>query len=192
MGAFGPSQTVWQTPYYLSGSYYGPAAYSEAGGGVGVLDTLYLYPFPVFKTVTFDRIGANHFATQTPAALARLAVFRDDFAASGIWTLILDAGTIDLSTAVSRKEITISQQLTPNLYWVGARFEGAAGSALARVQSTVNRAYPFTPKGLNANFTTPPTGFARASSTGALGNITPTRAELETTADIPYVWMRAV
>lgn len=81
-----------------------------------VLDQLRLAPFPVAKTVTLDRLGLW---VQAGVALSvvRLGIYRDD--GDGYpGALVLDAGTIDASSQ-GFKTITISQQLTRDLYWIG-------------------------------------------------------------------------
>mgnify|MGYP000553028085 CR=1 FL=1 len=80
---------------------------------------LYMYPFWVHTTTTFDRIAINHAATSAGASsVCRLGIYNDSSGVPG--TLLLDAGTVDLSTATAFKTITISQQLTPGLYWLAA------------------------------------------------------------------------
>lgn len=101
-------------PPFVSGSYYRsdiPAASATAN-----LNTLYLLPFYVGKTTTFDRI-ACYVTTFSTGGDNRLGIYKDTNGTPS--TLILDAGTVAV-TAVGLYEITVSLTLTPGWYWLAA------------------------------------------------------------------------
>ncbi|CAB4195051.1 hypothetical protein UFOVP1279_18 [uncultured Caudovirales phage] len=93
---------------------------------------LYYVPFLVTVSTTFDRIAINHTATAASAgSVARLGIYNS---ASGVpSTRVLDAGTVDLTTAAALKPITISQTLAPGIYWLAAvaQFTGSPTFATA-------------------------------------------------------------
>ena len=70
-------------------------------------------PLPVPMSRTLDRIAIN--VATASAGLLRLGIYRD----SNVYpsSLVLDAGTVDTET-IGVKALTISQALTPGLYWV--------------------------------------------------------------------------
>lgn len=83
-------------------------------------------PLWIDRTVTVDRIGAEVTVVGTSGAVVRLGIYSS--AADGTpSTLVLDAGTIS-GTSATVQEITISQQLTPGLYWLCAVVQGGAGT----------------------------------------------------------------
>lgn len=80
-------------------------------------------PYLLRRRARFDRIGVVHVNTQS-AHFARLGIYGSTADAPG--ALVLDAGTIDLSTAPAFKEITINQTLAPGLYWLAAVKQGGS------------------------------------------------------------------
>jgi len=177
----------------ISGSYYGPLGYADAAGGVFALDDLVLVPFEVPVSTTFDRIGINVFGASTAGVVARLAIYLDN-GVTGPNALILDAGTVATDVA-TRKELTISSTLAAGLYWIGiaSQVAGASRGNIARVQNPQIVHGFAAPQGFNSNFTAQPTGaFRRAGISGALpATLTPLRADMESSLDTPFVWMRA-
>jgi hypothetical protein len=177
--------------FYISGSYYGPQAGPENAGGGFVGDALRLMPMIVFKPVTFDRIGMNHWnAVANAGSVYRMGVWRWDSAV--LATLMLDAGTVALDTAVNRKELTISLALQPGVYLVGGaaqNFSGSANFTRCLLNSPINAL--FLPRGYNGNFTIYSRGFERTGVSGAFSNLTLARSDFETANDIPFTWLRA-
>jgi hypothetical protein len=79
-----------------------------------VANTLYAMPFVVPKSITLDRISIR--VTSLSSGNARLGIYADG---GNIYpgSLVLDAGIVSTgSTGV--KTITISQALTPGMYWL--------------------------------------------------------------------------
>ena len=110
----------------------------------GSTSTGFLRTCPVFinRAVTVTRIGAEVTGAGTAGAVVRLGIYSST--AAGLpGTLLLDAGTID-GTSATYQEITISQALTPGLYWLTACTQvasstlrvWAAGGAPSVPQST--------------------------------------------------------
>jgi hypothetical protein len=88
---------------------------------VSTVNRLYLHPFQVWVTRTFDRIGV-YVQTGQSSTSARLGIYSST-TANVPSALVLDAGTVSTTTN-GAKEITISQQLTPGLYWLGIVTQG--------------------------------------------------------------------
>lgn len=110
----------------VSGQYTSGSSVSTSNAGV-TNNRLYYQPIYVPRTVTVDRIAVNHAATTAGAgSVMRLGIYTsaNDLPAS----LLLDAGTVDLTTAAAFKTVTISQQLSPGVYWLAAVGQVASGS----------------------------------------------------------------
>jgi len=110
--------------------YYGPMIAGATATAAMTLNVIYASPFAVVKTITLDRIAIN-VTTAAAGATARLGIYADD-GTTYPGSLVLDAGTVDVSTT-GMKTITISQELTPGLYWLcvwsggGPTIRGVAG-----------------------------------------------------------------
>lgn len=100
----------------------------EANGSLttSTLGRLYARPI-VLSAGTLDRIGANHAGSATASELLRLGIYRNTNGRPS--SLVLDAGTIDLSTATANKTITISQAITEGVYWLAAVRQGPTNTA---------------------------------------------------------------
>jgi hypothetical protein len=99
-----------------TGLYYAAPVVSRATG-TPTLNDLRLAPFLLGETTTFDRIAVDVNTGGSAGAVVRLGIYADS--GDGYpGALILDAGTVD-ATATGLLTITINQQLTPGLYWIG-------------------------------------------------------------------------
>lgn len=108
---------------FKSGYYYhSPSLQPDGTISHGVGD-LIAAPFPVHSAMTFDRIGIE-VTTSAASGVVRLGIYGDSDGIPG--SLILDAGTVDASTT-GAKEITISQQLTPGMYYVASVGQVSSG-----------------------------------------------------------------
>lgn len=99
--------------YYLTASQNAVQSVSTLGVG-----NLRVTPWFVPNAVTVSRIGAEIVSAGDSGSKLRLGIYADDGTCYP-GALVLDAGTIaaDSNTV---QEITVSQALTPGLYWVGA------------------------------------------------------------------------
>ena len=177
---------------YISGAYYSSeCTIAEQAGDVLEQDQLYLVPFPIWRTGNFDKIAVYQWGATQATLNWRLCVFKDDRSISGDFTVALDAGTLSANTATGLREITIAEEFSRGLYWIGVRPEDAAPAAAKLSRYALPYYYRrYLPvHGLNSDPTQFSTGFKMAS-TGALATITPTRAHFETQVDMPCVWLR--
>jgi hypothetical protein len=78
-----------------------------------VADRIYTCPIIIPRTATADRINVE--ITSTSASSIRLGIYEESGGIPG--ALLLDAGTISAATT-GNKEITISQELTPGIYFL--------------------------------------------------------------------------
>ena len=179
-------------PYYISGSYYGPAVVPDYSGGTSANGNMYLTEFPVTADVTLDRLAINCHTTGSAGSVCRLGIYRDN-GAIGPDALVLDAGTVDTSTT-GRKEATISQALTPDLYWLAVVAQGAPATnpAIGRTVPNTQRGMQWgTPHGHSSNFTINIVAFMRAGITGALpSTLTPVQADFQSTTESRHVLAR--
>lgn len=110
---------------FISGYYYrGQSAASITATAVATVNTTYYQPFFVSTATTFDRIQARAGSTFSGSSVVRLGIYGT--ASGKPSTLILDAGTISLTSAFQTGQITISQTLQPGLYWLAANSQTAA------------------------------------------------------------------
>jgi hypothetical protein len=76
---------------------------------------------------TLDRISINHFASPTASEVVRLGIYKSS--SSKPSSLLIDAGTIDLSTALNVKSIPISLPVTRDLYWLASCRQGPTNTS---------------------------------------------------------------
>jgi len=110
--------------YRRTGFYHcgiNATAFAASTTASGVIDVL---PFYVPANQTFNRIAIN--VTTVATGECRLGIYADN---GNVYpgALVLDAGTVLTGGATGIREITVSLNLTPNLYWL-ARLQNAAPS----------------------------------------------------------------
>lgn len=125
-----PNQRRFKVGLYYAAQYTG-----NVTGSVLIADTLYYVPIFVGITVTFDRIGAYLSTAGATNCVLRLGIYADsggDYPGAKV----LDAGTVAADGATGWKTITISQQLSPGLYWLGIASQVATTPSAAVHAST--------------------------------------------------------
>lgn len=143
--------------YYFTGT---PAATSTSNTLTNT--QLRLVPWYVPSSCTLSRIGAEVTATGEAGSKIRLGIYADD--GTGMpGALVLDAGQIAGDSATVQ-ELTISQDLSPGLYWFGGAVQ-LAPSSLPTLRAVVvsTGAIPIYPTVSHATSTPG----ANASSVGA-------------------------
>lgn len=174
----------WFPSAYLSGNYY----YCNSAGAVAtsnvlVNNTARVSPWIVTQSVTITRLFAEVSALGTNTSVLRVGVWADN--GNGVpGTLVLDAGTIStgtsnsgtVGTGVGIWQLTVSQALTPGLYWVGGALQGATAQPTIRVNNNTGVLPYHQPLGttLSAAAGLATYGWAQSSVSGALGNWTGT------------------
>jgi hypothetical protein len=115
---------ILQTTAPISGNYYLSPG-SSVGGTTGIpANTTYYLPIFVPVTTTFDRIACMSFTSFSGTASVRLGIYNNSNGAPG--TVLLDAGTVSITAASTMSAITISQSLTPGIYFLAANTVTAA------------------------------------------------------------------
>lgn len=125
------------SPKYVSGNYYiaGNHIASAVSNTLGN-NTLRFSPWIVTDTITITRLWA-HFTTSGDAnSVLRIGIYNNDSSTMRPSSLVLDAGTISTGTGNAGNvatggtagvyEITVSQALSPGMYWVCGVVQGAA------------------------------------------------------------------
>jgi len=163
---------------FTSGLYYTQLMAVGDGTLVTTLNLLIVSRFAVAKTTTFDRIAAE-VTVGAVGSTVRLGIFADT-GGHRPSALVLDAGTIDGNT-VAVQEITISQQLVPGLYWVGAVAQG--GTPTVRSKSILDPSV-----GQAANTPFQRTGHQQSAVSGGLPN---PMVPVESSSAVPKVLLRA-
>lgn len=144
---------------------YWPTPSSSLGTVAPTLSELRAHPFPLAKQTTFDRIALDHQSTPTATSVGRLGIYSDNGRGEP-GALILDAGTVDLSTAAALKSIVISQTLDPGVYWLACCVQVAFGPYLRNFTSNPYKTIMQTTAPTNYSFSVVET-LTRAAVAGA-------------------------
>ena len=163
---------------FTSGLYYTQLIAAGDSTLVTTVNLLVVARFPVARTTTFDRI-VGEVTLGAVGSTVRLGIYADT-GGHKPGALVLDAGTIDGNT-LSPQEITISQQLVPGLYWVGAVAQG--GTPTVRSKSLLDPSI-----GQAANTSFQRTGYQRSAVAAGLPD---PMAPAESSSAIPKVLLRA-
>lgn len=116
--AAGDDARIVSLPLYVSAQYTANTSTATTTTAL-VTNRLYYLPFVITTSTTFDRIAIEHLgAVGGAASVVRLGIYSST---SGLpSTQLLNAGTVDLTTAIALKAITINQTITPGLYYLAA------------------------------------------------------------------------
>lgn len=176
-------------PNPASGQYFQTSSPAASGTsstlGVG---TLGLVPWVVYKTFTIDRIGAEVTTVGDAGSKFRLGIYADTGNCYP-GTLVLDAGQIAGDSATVQA-LTISQQLSPGIYWIGGVVQ-----TVATTQPTIRTVANWHPPVPISTGTSVPTagqnmtGYQQTSVTGALPSTFTTTVSAGATR--PRVFARA-
>lgn len=116
---------------YVAGDLHGPAWVSLSTRTVAQ-GNLFLVPYFVRSTQTFDQIIVETTTAGTGSTVVRLGIWNHNTATGKPGTLILDAGTINGTAAAGVKPATISQSLTAGWVWLGCVGQTVTGSPAVR------------------------------------------------------------
>lgn len=142
-------------------------------------------PFSIGTTATATRIAVNVQSAGPAGSIIRLGIYSNDATTDKPNALLLDAGTVAVSTT-GWKAITISQALTAGTYWLAAiQVAGTSGGGF----DPVTTGYSFTgqtPYGTVASpSSTPTVGYSMTGQTGLPATYTITSTRLV----LPTIWL---
>jgi hypothetical protein len=148
---------------FLSGSYYKGMTANLGSTTAATVNTTYYIPFFVPTTTTFDRIMIRTGGAFAGTASVRMGIYNSS---AGVpTTVLLDAGTVAPTALSTSYTITISQQLTPGLYFLAANSQTAATTntylAIGSNQGSHYTGTPYTATATMAQY------YSQASVTGA-------------------------
>lgn len=172
---------------YTTGRYVGGRFVSTGAGSIAAEAVMYAIPILVHGSFTADRITVYQVAAGAAGAVVRLGIYNDNGNVLP-GTRLLDAGTYDATTGTNvAKEITISQALTSNVYWLVAVIQGGAVSRPSILScSAGSPAIDYlTDTALFGNLS----GFSVSSISGALP--TPFGSPTAASLAVPMIWLRA-
>jgi hypothetical protein len=158
-----------------------------AGASVtSIASTTYYTPFFVPVTTTFDRIAIRTGGTFSGTGSVRLGIYGSTSGKPS--TLILDAGTLSATASNTTYTITISQQLTPGIYFLAGNTQTAA-TVNTYVGPTSVAASSYIGQPFNSSLLQAIALYSQASVTGAFANAG-TLTDLNTSIGM-FVFLRA-
>jgi len=160
-------------PVHASGYYYSFLPPGAGAGFVSTLGVLSFIPFLVSKTTTYTRIALRCTGGSGAGRTARMGIYNSSSTTNAPTSLVLDAGTVDLSTTGS-KSITISQSLNPGLYYLAGVAQGTAAANFRGSSGANIGGNPYVPTGtVSGGVSNNATGsYSMSSVTGALPSST--------------------
>lgn len=177
-----PATSVSPATNFRSGQLY--SASGTRTNGTGALNITYYLPIVVPNSVTFDRISCTTSTTFAGTGVVRLGIYNTD--GTGLpSTVLLDAGTVSCTATSTNYAITISQAMTPGIYYLAACIQTSATTNGFVGQSALYApAMPVTntsPTGISLF------GYSQSGVTGAFATAA-TNGTISTIANItPYV-----
>lgn len=166
---------------YVSGSYYFCSDAHGVTTSNGLSNgTIRTSAWVVGESITVTRLGVEFTVAGDAASVYRIGIWASDGAGGKPSTLVLDAGTISTGTSDSGDvatggtpdvyEITVSQALSPGVYWVGGVVQGVTTTqpTMRVVQGTPFFGGPVASLPSTSQMSSPQSGFIQGGVTGAL------------------------
>ena len=119
---------------YVSGKLYAPYGLGATSSSPSA-NTTYYIPFRVVETKTFDRISFVTGSSITGTGTFRLGIYNQS---AGVpTTVLLDAGTVNATTASTAYSVTISQSLSAGVYYLAMNMQTSwTSGTVGRVDKT--------------------------------------------------------
>jgi len=156
---------------YTSGQYFFCNSQGNSSTGGTTNNTVRVTPWLVTDSITISRLFAEATVVGESGSVFRFGIWNDDGAGKP-GTLLLDAGTAATDSSTGAFEVTVSQALSPGIYWVGGAVQSAPSTqpTLRLVNSTtLPTAIPL---GSSLPATTNAASFIQGSVTGAFSDFT--------------------
>lgn len=142
-GATGPSVVLAGHvvgPYYTTN--FGSPQWNAGAGGDALNDLVCL---PVWlEAGTIDRLAQQQFSAGAASEVFRMGIYNDNGSGKP-GTLLVDGGTIDLSTASGVKTVTVNQAVSKGLYWLAGVRQGAKTTTLLVASTGATNGHPIVP-----------------------------------------------
>lgn len=168
-----PSTSLSYATPFRSGTYQSTFGLVATSAQTATLNRVYYQTLIVPNSCTLDRISVSTATTFAGTASVRMGLYTMD--GTGLpSTLVLDAGTVSCTAASTTYEITISQAVTPQIYFMAFCMQSAATtSTFTGMTSVYMPQMPLNNNTLNRN-----SGglYYQSGITGAFANVvgTPT------------------
>ena len=108
---------------FRSGQFY--KAWGTHTNGTAALNVTYYLPIVIPNSITLDRISCTTSTTFAGTGVVRLGIYNID--GTGLpSTVLLDAGTVSVTASSTNYAITISQAMTPGIYYLAACLQTSA------------------------------------------------------------------
>lgn len=168
-----------------SGYYYN-GIYDNISDVTAVEDTTYYQLFYVSTSTTFDRIAVRSGAAHSGTSTIRMGIY--NMGAAIPTTVLLDAGTANVSATNTVAEITINQTLAPGWYWLAANVQTRTGTQQMKFATWSGRSnwLPMQPNTTTGAGTVATTGYTIAWSQAGVTGAFATAASL-TASSSPIV-----
>jgi hypothetical protein len=175
-------QSAASVPWY-AGSYY--SANGPRNPSTAVVNRTYYLPIVITSTGTLDRIQINTGTSFSGTASVRLGMYNMSSTTGLPSTVLFDAGTVSCTAASTNYSITISQSVTPGVYYLAANMQTAATtSSFWGVTKVYSPALPMTG---NANTDSPVQNYTQSSVTGAFATAGTLSATFEGSVNIAAI-----
>ena len=182
LGLYKPSMIKMQ-----SGFYYKVPISKSADVFTAVVNTTYYSPIYIAETITVDRLAIGTTSAHSGSAVVRLGIYNNDIATGRPSTVLLDGGTVTTPAGTASVNLTVSQSVSPGIYWFAFNSQTAATTNTYR-GITAGAEIPNSVIGYLTQGSTNSiiVGFSQSSVTGAFA----TAGSLTVQAAIPYVFLR--
>jgi hypothetical protein len=182
LGLYKPSVIKMQ-----SGSYYKVPIARGADVFTAVVSTTYYSPIYIPETITVDRLAIGTTSAHSGSAVVRLGIYNNDTATGKPSTVLLDGGTVTTPAGTASVNLTVSQSVSPGIYWLAFNSQTAATTNTYRGVIAGGEI----PNAVMGYITAGPTnpilvGFTQSSVTGAFA----TAGTLTLSSIMPYVFLR--
>lgn len=101
---------------------------------------------------TLDRIGFRSANTFVSAGVTRLGIYNNSSTTNLPSTVLLDAGTVNVTATTTDYEITISQSITKGWYWLAINRQGGDYNAYIVNSTGILSSYPINVNETNSLF----------------------------------------
>lgn len=149
-------------------------------------NTIVAYPFRVFNSIEFNRLGVNMVSGGLASSRGRVGIYANVLTSNMYpGALVVESGELTLTGSAAMKEGTVAGALDPGIYWVAMLYNDA-NSGLQASQSISNHLMPHADPWNVVVYK----GVSKAQSYGAMPDPFPSSGSWVTTANMAIGWAR--